>query len=334
MQSKVTIKDVAEHANVAVSTVSRVINNMDRVSPVTRKKVRRAIEELGYVRNNLAASIKTGASKFIVTVVPDIINEFYTAVIRGVEAVASTKGYYTLVYATNELHSKELAVFGGEFSHMVDGVILIPSTANTSIYKRINKPTVIIDRDIPGSSMYSVSIDNYQGASLLVEELIRYGHSKIAIVTGPSIFNVGIDRMNGYLDVLARHQIPVRSDYICVGNWYKEDGYRLANDLLSLSDPPTAIFAGNNLLCMGCAECICDRGLTIGRDISLVGFDDSLVARYIGPGITGIRRATDEMGKIGAEMLLKLLNNHPEEIPEKKVVLGVELIRRNSIAQM
>lgn len=334
MQSNVTIKDVAKHAQVAVSTVSRVINNKDRVSPSTREKIRRAIEELGYVRNNFAASIKTGETRFIVTVVPEIINEFYTAVICGVEAVASTMGYYTLVYTTDDLHVKEQAVFNGEFGHMVDGIILVPSAANPTSYMNINKPTVLIDRVIPGSDMYSVTVNNYQGAALLVEELIRHGHKKIAMITGPRIFNICIDRMNAYRDVLTQHGITVRDEYIRDGNWYQEDGYRLTEELLALDDPPTAIFAANNLLCMGCAECICDRGMIIGKDISLVGFDDSMVARYIGPGITGIRRATEEMGRIGAQMLLSLLNHQPEEILEKKVVLDVELIRRNSVATL
>jgi DNA-binding LacI/PurR family transcriptional regulator len=332
MQRKVTIKDVAEHAGVAVSTVSRVINNKDRVDPDTRGKVRGAIEELGYIRNNLAASIKTGSTGFIVTVVPDIINEFYTSVIRGVEAAASAKGYHTLVFATSESRSKELEVFGGEFGRMVDGVVLVPSTANCSIYKSIDKPTVIIDRDMPGSDMYSVTIDNYKGAHMLVQELIDHCHSKIAIITGPSVFNVGIDRMNGYLDALIENHIALKDEYICAGTWYEEDGYRFAESLLKLNDPPTAIFAGNNLLCMGCAEYLQDCGIAIGRDISLVGFDDSPVARYIGPGITGIRRATDEMGRLGSEMLIKLMENRASEIKEKKVVLDVELIRRNSIA--
>ncbi|MDC7289025.1 LacI family transcriptional regulator [Blautia schinkii] len=329
-----TIKDVADYAHVAVSTVSRVINNKDRVSPETRKAVLEAIEKLGYVRNNLAASMKTGETRFIVAVVPDIRNEFYTSVIRGIEAVASTRGYYTLVYTTGETYSKELAVFEGEFSHLVDGIILTPSQADYALYQRRGKPTVIIDREIPGSDMYSVCVDNYKGAALLMNELLEYGHKKIAIITGPLVFNIGIDRMQGYLDMLESHNIPVRQEYICVGDWFEEDGYRLTEQLLQLEDPPTAIFAANNLICIGCAECLCDRGLTIGTDISLVGFDDSVVARYLRPGITGIKRAMNEMGELGAEMLLSLLSGHPEDISKKKMVLDVELVRRHSIAKI
>lgn len=331
----VTIKDVADYAHVAVSTVSRVINNKDRVSSETRKAVNDAIEALGYVRNNFAASIKTGETRFIAAVVPDIRNEFYTAVIRGIESVASKRGYYTLVYTTGETYEKEQALFEGELSHIVDGIILTPSQPDYAFYKNYGKPTVIIDREIPGSDMYSVCVDNYKGAELLIEELVKFGHKRIAIISGSFVFNIGIDRLNAYLDVHKHHNIPVRKEYICTGGWFEEDGYKLTNQLLELPEPPTAIFAANNLLCIGSAECLCDRGMEIGKDISLVGFDDSTVARYLGPGITGIRRATDEMGKIGAEMLLELINtSHTEKILQKKIVLDVDIIRRASIAKL
>ena len=330
----VTIKDVADYAHVAVSTVSRVINNMDRVSPETRKAVNDAIEELGYVRNNLAASIKTGKSHFIVAVVPDIRNEFYTSVIRGVESVASKEGYYTLVYTTAEEVSREQNVFDGEFSQIVDGIILTPSQTDDLMYKKSGKPIVIVDREIPGSDMYSVCVDNYKGITLLMEELIRNGHRKIAIVSGPLMFNIGIDRMNGYMDTMKQYHIPIKKKYIRTGEWFEEDGYHLTNQLLQLKDPPTAILATNNLLCIGCAECLCDRGMVIGKDISLVGFDDSVMAKYLGPGITCVRRATNEMGEIGAKMLLALLNKQKEHFPQRKVVLDVELVKRGSVVKV
>lgn len=328
-----TIKDVADYANVAVSTVSRVINHKNRVSPETRKKVWNAIEALGYVKNNIAASMKTGETHFIVIVVPDIRNEFYTAVVRGVESVASNQGYYTLVYTTNEIYEKEQAVFNGEFSHLVDGIILVPARPDYSLYKD-KKPTVIIDREIPGCEMYSVCVDNYRGIVLLVEELIRYGHKKIAFISGPLVFNIGIDRYNAYEDTLRKHKIPIKDEYVKIGEWFEEDGYSMTNQLLNLADPPTAIIAGNNLTCIGSLECLCDKGFNIGQDISLVGFDDSLVARYFSPEITCVRRATNEMGEIGAQVLLKLLNNKHNEIKEKKTILTVELVRRGSVAKL
>lgn len=330
----VTIKDVAKRAGVAVSTVSRVLNNLDRVSISTREKVLKVIEESNYVRNNFAASVKTGLSNLIVVVVPDIINEFYSSVIQGVEAVAGRSGYFTLVYATGEEGRKEKEFFDGAFMHMVDGIIIIPSIASKVSYNNVTKPIVIIDRKTTENETCSVTVNNYQGSKLLTEHLVEYGHRRIAIVTGSGVFNVGIDRMRGYHEVLNKNKIPIRSEFICSGSWYEKDGYQFAKHLLNLSNPPTAILAANNLLCLGCAEYMLDNKIQIGKDVSLVGFDDSEVLKYIGPGITAIRRPTTVMGNIGAQMLFEMLEDIEGKKIKKNIVLDVELIQRNSVAKI
>ncbi len=334
MARAVTIKEVADRADVAVSTVSRVLNNKNRVSDVTRQRVRAAIDELGFVRNTFAASMKTGITRFIVVIVPDIINEFFTAVIQGVEAAASVRGYYTLVYASGESRSKEIEMLGGEFGHIVDGVILIPSTANSSFYKNHDKPTVVVDRDMPGNDLYTVVVDNYRGSRMLMEELIACGHTKIGVVTGPNVFNIGIERLSGYLDALSENRIPFRDEYIQSGTWYQEDGYKMMKALLELPDPPTAVFATNNLLCMGAMEAALDKRLAIGKDISIVGFDDFQFAKYVGEGITTVRRPTSEMGSIGAQILVDLIEKKDAPLMQTKLVMPVELIRRGSVATL
>lgn len=331
---KPTIKDVATYAGVAVSTVSRVINGQDRVSPETEKKVNEAVNALGYIKNNLAASIKTDKSHFVAAVVPDIRNEFYTAVIRGVEAILSKEGYYTFVYTTGELKDKEASVFEGQLGQMVDGIILIPSQKDYEFYTKLGKPVVIIDRELPGGDVYSVCVDNYHGIEILTKELIQNGHRKIGIISGPIDFNIGIDRMNAFLDTMKKYQIPVRKEYVCVCDWFEEDGYSATKQLMSLDDPPTAILATNNLTCIGSAECLYDNGYEIGKDVSLVGFDDSTMAKYMGKGITCIERATNKMGEEGAKMLLSLLKNNSQEIKNRKIILDVELIRRNSVVKL
>lgn len=329
---RVTIKDVAEYAEVAVSTVSRVINNQDRVSSETRERVLSAIRTLGYVKNNLAASIKTGKTRFIVVVVPEIRNEFYSAVIQGAESVISKKGYFSLVYTTDETYSKEQAVFEGELNHLIDGIILTPSQSDFNLYSNNSKPMVFIDRIVPESKVPSICVDNYKGIRLLMDELFNHGHKKIAIIVGPLQFNIGIDRLRAYKDALSEKNIPLRQEYIRTGEWFEEDGYRLTERLLELSDPPTAIVATNNLLGIGCAECIYDKKLIIGKDISIVSFDDSVVARYLSPGITCIKRPTYEMGVIGANLLLEMIEEKDMEIANK--VLDITLVKRGSIADV
>lgn len=331
---KATIKDVANKAGVAVSTVSRVLNGKNRVSADTEKRVNDAIKELGYIKNNLAASIKSYQSHFIAVVVPDIQNEFYTAVIRGVEAVLSQAGYYTLVYTTKEIVANEETVFEGPVGQMVDGIILIPVQKDCRQYKKYGKPIVFIDRDLPDGNFCSVTVDNYNGVAVLTEELIKNGHSKIAYLTGPQDFNIGYDRLNAYRNIMRKYNIPVRKEYICIADWFEEDGYNLTSRLLKLQEPPTAILATNNLICIGSAECLYDNGYKIGKDISLVGFDDSTMARYMENGITCIKRATNQMGEEGAKILLSLLQEKRTGNVANKLVLGVELIRRNSVAKL
>mgnify|MGYP005779968505 CR=1 FL=1 len=330
----VTIKDVSDRAGVAISTVSRVLNDLDRVSDETREKVKKAAEELGYVKNSIAASMKTGKSRMIVVIVPDIINEYYTAVIQGVEEIASASDYYTMVFSSKDSHIKEEELFSGELGRVIDGAIIIPAYDDLRYYRNISKPVVIIDRYVSGSDMQAVVIDNYKGSRLLTEELIAAGHKKIALITGAMEFNMGIERVRGYRDALEAHGIVREPEYEKIGHWYEDHGYCSVKELLQQKNPPTAIFAANNLLCIGCIKAIRGAGLIIGKDISLVGFDDSSVAELVEPGITVIRRATVEMGKIGMQKLLDVINKSKKPVYPKKVVLDVELVRRQSVGKV
>lgn len=330
-EREITIKEVAERAGVAISTVSRVLNGLDRVSDKTKDRVNEAIRELGFVRNSIAASMKTGLTNLIVVIVPDIINEFYTAVIQGVEDVAINNGYYTLVFSTYDSHVKESELFSGNFGKIIDGAIIIPSHDNLSYYKNLNKPVVVIDRYVANSGLQAVVIDNFKGIYLLANELINSGHTNIAYISGLLEFNIGSDRLLGFQTAMAEHGLTVEDENIRIESWFSESGYKFTKELLSRPNPPTAILASNNLLCIGCLEAILDAGLILGKDISLVGFDDSLVAKLFKPGITVATRPTSEMGKIGAEKLISMLR-HEKSVMQRKIVMDVELIKRGSVA--
>lgn len=330
----VTIKDVSDRAGVAISTVSRVLNGLDRVSDETREKVEKAVEELGYVKNSFAASMKTGRSRMIVVVVPDIINEYYTSVVQGVEEIASNEDYYTMVFSSKDSHMKEQELFSGELGMVIDGVIIIPAYDDLEYYRSIAKPVVIIDRYVSGSDMHAVVIDNYKGSYLLTEELIRAGHRNIGFVSGALEFNIGTERVQGYRDALEKYGIERNPENEMIDHWYQEHGYLSAKSLLEREDPPTAILAANNLLCIGCIKAIREKGLVIGRDVSLAGFDDSAVAQLMEPDITVIRRATVEMGRIGMTKLMDIINKNPNPVYPKKVILDVELVKRHSVGNV
>ena len=330
----ITIKDVAERAGVAVSTVSRVLNNLDRVSDETREKVKKAADELGFVRNTLAASVKTGRSNMIMVVVPDIINEYYTAVIQGVEEVAVKCGYFTLVFASNDTVDKENEFFNGKFGKIVDGVIMIPAHEDLSFIKTFGRPVVIVDRYVPGSHNEAVIIDNFRGAYLLTRELLKNGHKDIGVLMGPKAFNIGQERMGGFEQAMQDAGIPVQPQYIKYCTWYAESGYEKTNELLDMPNPPTAIYASNNLLGVGCIEALEKRGMQLGEDMSLVCFDDTLLAQYIGPGVTVIRRATVEMGRLAAQKLIDRMEGRETANTARKIILPVSLIQRGSVKNL
>lgn len=330
---EVTIRDVAEKAGVAISTVSRVVNGLDRVGVKTKSKVNEAIKELGYVRNSIAASMKTGLTNMIVVIVPDIINEFYTSVIQGVEDVAIKNGYYTLVFSTNDSYLKESELFSGNFGKIIDGAIIIPSHDNLSYYKNLNKPIVVIDRYVANSGLDAVVIDNFKGTYLLTKELIDAGHRDIAYLSGSLEFNIGSDRLQGYQAAMIEAGIPIKEENIIIDTWFSDSGYRITKKLLTRDKKPTAILASNNLLCIGSLEALIEEGVAIGKNFSLVGFDDSLVARLFKPGITVIKRPTSEMGRIGAKKLIGKLQNEHNKV-ERKIILDVQLIRRGSVARL
>lgn len=332
-KNAVTIKDVAERAGVAISTVSRVLNNLDRVSDETRNKVKKATEELGFVKNSFAASLKNGNTQMVIVVVPDIINECYTAIIQGVEEVAAARGYCTLVFATEEDKEKERELFAGKVSKIIEGVILFPANDDIEFLCSIEKPVVFVDRCIIGNDRPSVVIDNYKGSYLATERLIKSGHKKIGLLIGSVTFNIGHERMRGFRQAMSDYGIEVQEQYLKYTTWYQEDGYRCTRELMEMECPPTAIYASNNLLCMGCIEALNDMKIRIGKDISVIGFDDTILARRMDPGITVISRETTEMGRLGAVKLFDILENRQSEL-EKHVVLDVELVERNSVVDI
>ena len=332
INTNVTIKDVANRAGVAVSTVSRVINNLDYVSNETRQKVLKAIDELGYVHNSIAAAMKTGKTKLIVVAVPDLINDFFHFVVQGVEEIINQKGYYTLVFNTNELPSKEEELFGGMFGKLVDGAILIPAVDDSHFYKQLQIPLVLVDRTL--GQIDTVVINNYKGAYLATRELIENGHRRIAILNGDRNrdFTIMTNRFDGFLAAMNEFHVPVRNEYVRYCRWEQSSGYAAFGELLNMPEPPTAVFATNSQISIGCMNYLRDHNLVAGKDISLISFDDSLMAQISQPAVTVITRPTIEMGRIAAKLLLNKLEGKPN--PHSRYMLDVHLTRRNSVATL
>lgn len=331
-EKQITIHDVAKLANVSVSTVSRVFHGKDRVSEETRKKVQQAMETLNYVPSTIATSMITGKTMMILVLVPDFNNPFYTSILGGIESTLHANGYYSMVFSYNKFSRETYAQIQSRFDKIVDGIIALPDH-KLQFQWDWNKPSVILDRKLSDFNSACVLADNYRGARLLTQELVNAGHRKIAIICGEPWQSSIADRMAGYRSVMEDFDIPVQERYLVLEpNLSVSSGYDGFHRLMKLDDPPTAVFAANNLTCIGCIQACQELGLQIGEDISLVGFDDHELAQYISNGITVIRQPAYEMGEQAATSILAQLDqNAPSPVTH---IMDVELIRRGSIKNL
>lgn len=324
----VTIKDVAREAGVAVSTVSRVINNLDRVSDNTRNKVNDAIKKLNFVQNNNAVSIVTGQTKTILILIPNFIYNFFGTVVNGAVNNLNEKGYNSMVICTGE---QNLTQYLNKYSNMVDGVLIIPGTEDLKELYGFNKPVVFVDRFIDGMEFDSVTVNNQEGTRKLTQLLIDNGHKHIAIIVGDNNFNVGLGRLDGYIQCLKENHLKIKQSYIRKGKMIEGVGYKETKALLELQNPPTAIIACNNKLALGCANALNELHLICGEDMSIVAFDDSDMAKVYGPGLTVAFAPKEMLGKKSSEHLLSLIENKPVD---KHELIDVEIRIRGSIKKL
>jgi len=332
----VNIRDVAKLAGVSPITVSRVINNFSAVNSATRERVNEAIEELGYVPNTLARSLRSKQTCLIALVLSDITNPFWTTIARGVEDKAGENGFHVILCNTDENPEKEANYINVLLQRRVDGIILAPTTNDKNRLRAIKRhalPCVLLDRRVNGFKCDSVVSDGREGARQMTQRLIRLGHRRIAIIAGPSNISTGQERVEGYRQALREHKLPVDEGLIAHGIYTPDSGYQFAKQMLKLEPKPTAIFAGNNFMAVGALQALREEGLRIPQDVALVGFDDIPQGSLISPALTVVSQPAYEMGVAAAESLLSRLSGKYRGKP-RDIVFDVSIIIRESCGQV
>jgi LacI family transcriptional regulator len=327
-----TISDVARRAGVSPATVSRVIQGAHNVHPATREQVERAIADLGYVPSAVAQSLRSKRTRSLALVVSDITNSFWTTIARGVEDVAQRHDYSVLLCNTDENLAKQLRYLDLLIGQQVDGVIIAPYDCDARHLDKLrqrNIPTVVIDRRIDGWDVDSVCGDSLSGARALAQHLIRLGHERIAMISGPATTSTAEERVTGYCLALAEAGLPLDPRLIKRGEYKIESGEEMTQQLLDEGLDPTAIFAGNNALAMGAINALEKRGLRIPHDIALVCFDDLPNVSHLFPFLTVVTQPVYDMGVNAAQLLLSRLSSEVSLRP-RHVVLPVRLMVRHS----
>lgn len=329
----VRISDVARRADVSVATVSRVLTKKTPVSQELSDRVLKAVEELGYRPSRVAQSLRKKISSVLGLIISDIQNPFFTSLVRAVEDAAFQYKYGIFLCNSDEDAAKENFYIDLMISEQVSGVVISPAQERNNPSKKLidaGIPVVAVDRRMLDLEVDTVVIDNVESSRALVNHLIEDGHTRIGAILGSDTITTGRERRLGYMAALADHNIPPEKELILTGQPKKEYGYSFTNQLLGSKNPPTAIFAGNNLLAMGALTAIQEKGLVIPDQIALVAFDDLDWTSLVRPAITVVKQPTYRLGAAATDLLLKRINDYDRPITE--VVLKPPLCIRQSCA--
>jgi DNA-binding LacI/PurR family transcriptional regulator len=325
---KISIEDVAKKADVSVVTVSRVINNVETVRSNNRKKVLKAMEELNYTPSAAARSLALGTTKVIGLTLSTFNDSFFDGIVKSVSKNLESYGYLLVIsFVPSEKNSPTGSRSFLDQSNRVDGLILLAPQNEEAVVvelKKKNIPYVLIDNQKQHGDS-SVIVNNFKGGYEATKHLIELGHTKIAHVGGPDIFLSSREREKGYIAALKDAGLEPflykRSGFTIDG------GYDVANKWIDAGKIPTAIFAADDYISLGVMNAFMDRGMRVPEDISVVGYDDQHFTNQFRPKLTTIKQPTEELGKQGVDLLMKIING---ESKSSTIMLDPELVIRES----
>jgi len=329
-----TIRDVAAAAGVSYQTVSRVINGSSQVAPETRRRVLDVIEDLGYQPSAVARGLASRRTRTLGLITQDFTDYYFTQVIVGAEAEARRHGYYFILGSTERNPDDEPEYLRLLTEREVDGILFArPSTEGDPQHVRWlinrNTPLVTTSYSIPGQALMVVDVDNIDGGRQAGECLIEAGHQDIAMIAGPSHWKSVQSRTQGCVMALETAGLQHDPAWTEHGDWSYESGYWAMRRLMEKDPRVTAIFAHNDRMAIGAMRALREAGRGIPADVAVVGYDDTPPAAYAYPPLTTIHQPMQEVGKLAAQLLLRMIED--PEIERKETLLKPHLVRRASV---
>jgi LacI family transcriptional regulator len=338
-KKRASITDLAQQLNISVSTVSRALNGHSSISEATTKRVVQLASKLGYQPNNMAAGLRRGRSNMLGVIVPHIDGNFFSQVVKGIEAAASKAGYHVLICQSNEEVAHERENLETLMNAQVDG-ILVSMSRTTHEFKHFEKvrqrdiPLVFFDRILDGHHVSAVVIDDRAGGYRATRHLLDQGYRRIAHFGGPQHLNIYKNRRQGYEDALRERGLPVDDDLIFICDMRMGDGTVAMKQLLKLVQPPDAIFSASDLTLVGALEVLKQRGLRVPEDVGLAGFSNELFSQLTEPKLTSIDQHCELMGQSATRLLLEIMEEKGRPFAARQVVLQPELfVRASSLRQ-
>ncbi|MFA0084316.1 DNA-binding transcriptional regulator GalS [Vibrio sp. 10N.286.49.C2] len=330
-----TIKDVAKEAGVSVATVSRVTNNSPKASAASIASVTAAMKKLGYRPNANARALVSQSTKTVGVLVSDVSDPFFGTLVKAVDDVAHQHGKHILIgngyhNAEEERQAIELLI-----NSRCDALVIhskaLPDEELIRYAEEV-KALVYINRNIPELPGRCISLDNYKGAYLATEQLIRHGHTNIACISSSHQIEDVDQRLAGYLEALKANNIELSKSYIEYGEPDSDGGEKAMTNLLTKSLPITAIVAYNDNMAAGALSVLEENQFELPNQMSIIGFDDALIAKYLYPRLTTIRYPIKMMAEKAAQIAISLSNN--ETIDKDLLVYSPTLVQRNSVERI
>lgn len=331
---RTTISDIARLANVSKATVSRVINNKSEgVGEETKQKILKIIKELNYQPSLIARGLVTKRINSIGLIIPDIANPFFPQLARGAEDAALKNGYNLFLCNSDNNLEKEKLYIDAFIKKSVDGVILTSSLSKSRFQCRLlkdrNIPFILLDRYIEGMEQESgVFLDNEAGAYQATSYLLKNGHERIAFISGPFSVTTARQRFQGFQKAHYDRGVPIDFQLIREGGYHLENGVKFVEELLAKKINFTAIFAGNDMIAVGALKTLKKQGIKVPDCLEVIGFDNIDLSSLIEPSLSTVAQPTYEMGFLGAEMLIDLIEG--KKVKNNRILLKPELILRET----
>lgn len=328
-EARPSVKDVAERAGVSLGTVSNVLNRPETVADETRERVRAAIDELGYVRNESARQLRAGSSRTIGLVVLDVANPFFTDVARGIEDRLDEAGYTLMLASSDEDPDREARYLRLFEEHGVQGLMVVPSTPDVSHLLTLRDRglrVVLLDQPSPVEALSSVAVDDRAGAAQATRHLVTLGHERLAFINGPHTIRQCADRSAGIRSALAESGLDPDEALteVTITSLNADGGQAGTEQVLALPDRPTATMCVNDLTALGALRALRAAQVPIPSGMAVVGYDDVTFAGELATPLTSVRQPTHQLGWRAADLLLT-----EEDVPEH-VTFQPELIVRES----
>ena len=301
----ISLRDIAKRAGVSVGTASNVLNRPGIVAPETAKRVHKVIEEMGYNPNGYVKQMSAGHSRTLGLVVPNVSNPFFAEVARGVEEAAAAKNYAVFLCNSGESNQREERFMSVLIEQMVRGVLITPTSikpAHIKLLKERGMSVTLIDAPGKNSTECSVSVNDIRGGEIAIELLVQFGHTNIAWVSGSDTIPQLADRSRGVMAAAKSLKVNINRVYTNGMNFVA--GEEAAQQILSMTPRPTAIFCANDLLALGVMRGLMATGIRIPDDISIIGYDDIEFAPSAAVPLTSIAQPAYQLGFTATKLLL------------------------------